>query len=234
MPDYTHRLELERAILGACILENAYQRVADILSPVNFSDKQPCSHRAIFEAIASHYPAMPIDIITISRSLGPEYAPVLAELTATVCSAANLRYYALMLVEVSLREAFIAMISTLHDKAKLSMKAKLYEVQDEALDAENDIFQVIEKAKNYMAQQDEPWIMEAFEKFEQQINKRIHIVKNQAFVDVLMLNLTNLNLNSDNHNVRIAINHLTELIKYILSTGNVSHQTLNQIISISA
>src|SRR5690606_14291686 len=107
-----HRILLEQNILGACLLENAYQAVVDILEPKNFlpadADRGTYfCHQKIYAAIKGLYPARPIEVTTVRRELPKEYSVYLVELTNKVHSAANLRYHAFVLLEYNVRGSFI-------------------------------------------------------------------------------------------------------------------------------
>lgn len=108
-------IELEQAILGACMLENsAFFKIQDILT-VDCFYKQ--AHGEIFNAIKTlFFEESPIDLLTVIQKLrklgkieaigGPQY---IAELTSKVSSAANIVYHSKVLQEKALARSMITL-----------------------------------------------------------------------------------------------------------------------------
>ena len=119
------RSQTEEIIIGACLLEKgAYPQVMDILSPQTFTGKTVVetadgvriTHSHLWSAIARTYKEMPIDLVTVTKTLISDfgyYVPLvtaLSNMTDRVCSSANIQTHALLLVECSIRELAIKMI----------------------------------------------------------------------------------------------------------------------------
>ena len=117
-----HDTELERALLGAMLLErNVYFDVAGLISSDTFYDDR---HALIFNAIrALAENSTPVDLLTVGQQLqrqrklntvgGPSY---LAELTQTVGSASHAGYHAKILYQMAVLRAMISECNTLAGK----------------------------------------------------------------------------------------------------------------------
>jgi len=237
--DLTHRLNIERIILGECLLERGFPKVVDILKPANFSLPNTelglhHNHQHIFQALMKLYPYKPIDILTVSGLLPKEYWHYLCELSVGVVSTTPLRMHALMLIEISLRESFLNLLRKLQQGPKDMVRLALYEVMDEALDYTNDIFMVIEKATTYLGNFEDATVTEALNNFTNSIDIRISGIKRLASIDALLDNLYNLNYTPDDLNARMALSHLADVIKQILSEKKITHEKLNHILNITA
>lgn len=116
-------LDLEEAILGACMLEKtAVGLIIDILHDDDFYSE---AHREIWGAILSLYRKTdPIDMRTVVNELresgkielvGGAY--YIAELTSKVSSSANLEYHARIVMEFSIKRKLIQLASKVHQEA---------------------------------------------------------------------------------------------------------------------
>jgi len=105
-------IDLERAILGALMLEASASKVCSFLMPSHFYREE---HQTIYETIHKLYSeGKPIDIRTVVTSLrfsgkidkvgGPVY---LAAIQASVSSAANVEYHSRCLVEFAIKRELI-------------------------------------------------------------------------------------------------------------------------------
>src|SRR5436190_11454139 len=114
---YVHYSEdLERAVLGICLLENlAFGRTYGLVSEDNFYFD---GHKKIFNVMAKLYEAnLPIDLFTVSEWLiardkvsdinGNNVSYFLSKITASVVSSANLEYHAFLIREMWRRREFI-------------------------------------------------------------------------------------------------------------------------------
>jgi replicative DNA helicase len=237
--DLTHRLNIERIILGECLLERGFVKVVDILKPANFSTPNAelhlhHNHQEIFQAFMKLYPHRPIDILTVSSLLPKEYWVYLCELTVGVVSTMPLRNHALMLIEISLRESFLNLLRKLQTGPKDLTRLALYEVMDEALDYSNDIFLVIDKAKGYISNFGDAAVTEALVNFTDSIDVRISSIRRMASIDALLDNLYNLNFAPDDLNAKMALSHLADVIKAILSEQRITNEKLNYILNLHA
>lgn len=234
-----YRLWLEQTVLGACLLENGYQKIADILQPVNFStynyDKGfTHDHQQIFKGMQALYPKSPIDMLTVSCQLrGIVDAHYIVSLCNRLSSAANIRYHAILLLEISIRETFLTLLTSLQQNRTDMVNLALYEIQDEALDIDNDIFNVIEKSIIYMQRLDEP-VTNALVDFHLKIDKRIAQIKNVSAVETLIQHLSQLNQIPNDPPTQMAVSHLTDIIKTILANGTVKKENINHILTLSA
>lgn len=143
-----YRVQLEQTIIGACLLENGYDRIAGVLSPKTFTSSIQYNHQVIYKAIEALYPDRPVDPLTVTHELNqPSYASYLAHCSSLVSSSANLRYHAFILLQLSMRDALIQTLSKASEKElSLTTKAALQEIIDECLDSDNDILELYEKA----------------------------------------------------------------------------------------
>lgn len=121
------RIELEEIIIGACLLEkSAYSQVMDILSPQTFRGKTVVetadgiriTHGHLWSAIEKTYKVMPIDLVTVTKTLISDfghYGPLitaLCNMTDRVASSANIQTHALLLVESSIRDLTLIMVDS--------------------------------------------------------------------------------------------------------------------------
>lgn len=129
-------LDLEEAVLGACLLEReAVSAVIDILIPEAFYKEQ---NGLVYDAMLKLYKASePIDILTVTQSLkasgklemvGGAY--YVSSLTNRIASSANIEYHARIVMQHYLKREFIR-INTNGIK--------------DAYDAQTDVFEIYER-----------------------------------------------------------------------------------------
>lgn len=139
-------LEVEEAVLGSLLLErNALNSVIDILNEKVFYKE---AHQYIYEAIAALFRrSEPVDLITVMNELrsqgklelvgGPYY---LTQLTHKVASAANIEYYAKIIIEKYVQRQLIT--------ASTEIIRDAYEDTSDAFDlldkAESKLFDISE------------------------------------------------------------------------------------------
>lgn len=230
-----NRIELEQTILGACILEDAYYQVAEVLSPQNFSSNEPYNHRLIFRTIESMYPTRPVDLVSLFHEINiPHYAAYLATCTNQVSSAANLKYHAFILLELSMGDAMISCLSRATDKeVSVTTKAAIHEIIDECLDRSNDILGIYDKAEEYLKSVGaEESVLCDIGNLSIHYQGKIDKIKNRAHVDCLFRNLENLNKATLDTRSRLCLAHLSEIYKAILIGGQASETLLEQIIAL--
>lgn len=101
-------VELEKAVLGACINEqDAFGTVSDFLKSHSFSDSK---HQTIYQAIQSLAATnSPIDLLTVTEQLQESGdlenaggAAYVAELSRTTLPADQLEYYARIVAQKSI------------------------------------------------------------------------------------------------------------------------------------
>jgi replicative DNA helicase len=131
-------IELEEAVLGAIMLEkDALTAVIDILRPETFYKEV---HKTIFEAIQQLFQKTePVDILTVTNELkssgkldlvgGPYY---ITQLTNRISSAANIEYYARILMQKHIQRELIRTSSMI--------------IQD-AFEDTTDVFDLLDKAE---------------------------------------------------------------------------------------
>lgn len=116
-----HSVEAEQAVIGGLMLDNAaWDKIADRVSEGDFYRHQ---HRLIFRAIASlANRGEPLDAVTVAESLGSDLAEVgglgyLATLAKDTPSAANIRAYADIVRERSMKRQVITVCGELSGEA---------------------------------------------------------------------------------------------------------------------
>lgn len=120
------RNELEKAILGACLLElEAFGKAASILKSKNFSNP---INQQIWAAMESLWPEHPIDLISVAHKLGPSHYPALVEYTINVNSSANIAYHSMLVLQLDIQDKALSAlqavkISGLDDRSLIQRKA---------------------------------------------------------------------------------------------------------------
>lgn len=228
------RHQLEVAVLGACLLENKFYLVANVLSYKNFSTP---IHAEIFNAMATLYPNQPIDMLTVNKATANKYPHTIANLTTFVCSAANLRYHAYCLLEIDLREKFVALLQPWNDPSGQNkmpaLTISVQEVTDEMLDYSNDLFETLEYSKIYLSKFNCEPLTKAIHDFFNAMDKRIYLIKQQAHVDTLVYNLDLLRKSPMQAKPCAVLNKLIDEVKQILITGTVADEKANKILAIA-
>lgn len=116
-------VEFEKAVLGACIIEqDAFAVVSDFLKPNSFYDSK---HQFIFQAIQSLAAAnLPVDVLTVVEQLQKQGelenaggAAYIAELSRTMLSAAHLEYHARVVADKALARELILYTSRVQKEA---------------------------------------------------------------------------------------------------------------------
>ncbi|GHT15977.1 replicative DNA helicase [Bacteroidia bacterium] len=136
-------LDLEEAVLGACMIEkDAVDDVLDILHPESFYKE---AHQHIFEAIIKlRERTEPVDMLTVSEELkrGKQLKTVggrayLAQLSMKVGSAAHIDFHAKIIAQKYLQRELIRVTS---------------EVQRDSFDDSQDVNDVLDRAQNDILQ----------------------------------------------------------------------------------
>jgi len=226
------RLNLEQTIIGACLLENGYSRVAGVLIARNFSQSDPYNHGLVFEAIQRLYPTRPVDLITVTHEIGKiGYASYLAECAAKVCSSDNLRYHAFILLQLSMSDALVRALDDARGRhISITTHAAVQEIIDQCLDCSNDILEIYQNALSYLERIGaEEYVIDEIRKIQDGFEKKINSIKAQVHVEVLITNLNQLSNVVSDVITRLALNRLIELTKATLTKGKVSHDTLDAL-----
>lgn len=218
------RLNLEQTIIGACLLENSFDKVAGVLSSKSFTTRTPFDHQLIFNAIEALYPNRPVDLITVSNEVGrkPGYAHYLAYCASKVSSSCNIRSHAFILIQLNMRDILIERL----DKASRSdittlTKAALHEIIDECLDPANDIQDIYDKAPEHLINIGaEETVIAEIKKLRDGLLQRVSKIKQQAHVDCLLNGLESM-AKHENLKVQLALSELKDIFKAILAKGTV-------------
>ena len=230
-----YRLELEQTIIGSCIQENAYDRIAGIITYKNFMSSQTYDHQIIFKAIEEMYPHNQIDILTVTHKLNkPFFASYLVQCMGKVVSTLHLTEHAFILLQLNMRDVLIHLLNTQsQNEFSTVTKAAINEIIDECLDGSNDILTIYEKTPGYLKSigAEETLILEV-EKLEIHFITKLKAIKNKAHVDSLFQNLENLQKNSLDVKSRLCLAHLSKLYKDILVIGTVSDSTVEKLLGL--
>ena len=160
-------LEAEQSVLGAILLDN--DAINQAIEVLNFDDFYRESHREIFRAMVGLVDQnRPVDAITLTEALrtqnvleaigGPGY---IAELAATVPTAANVAYYARIVREKSVLR---------------SLASTATEIASGAYDAPSDVEQYLDEAEHRV-----------FEISEQRIRQSFHTMKEVTRASIALL-----------------------------------------------
>lgn len=134
-------VDLEEVILGAIMVDkDALTDVIEFLKPEHFYTE---GHREIYQAVTNLFKnAQPIDMLTVKNQLSEDGkleliggAYYLADLTGKVSSAANMGYYARVVIERSLKRDLIQIGSQIHQ---------------DAYEDSTDVFELLEKAQGQL------------------------------------------------------------------------------------
>lgn len=226
----------EEAILGACLLENSFYKVADVLSYKNFTANPPMApnHQVIWQVMATLYPNRPIDILSVLAKLPRDYTSHVLNLSNKVCQSANIRYHALCLLEIDFREKYVDMLQrwNIENQTNLTLATAVRDVTDEVLDYSNDVFQTLEKAFQYLRKFDDEELNETVLTFMKQIDSRIVRLKQQAQVDTLFFTIERLRETEMKAKPAAVFSKLIDEIKGIIITGNVEDEKANKILAL--
>lgn len=128
-----YALDLERAILGACMLEqDAYARVMAILQPEYFYHD---AHEQLYRAMTDMYRAgLPIDMLTVrdqlvrvgsNYKLGGETEWFIISITRDVCQTAHLEYWSWILKQMWMEREVIRLTHGGNEKLDGSVKEQV-------------------------------------------------------------------------------------------------------------
>ena len=229
------RQDLEQIIIGSCLLENGYARVAGVLTSKNFTASNTYNNQAIFKAIEALYPNSPIDIITVNNKVNkPYYAHYLASCSSRVSSIANIRYHAFLLLQLSMRDVLIEKLNTTNGKEfSISTKATINEIIDECLDHSNDILDIYDKVPIHLKNLNtEESLIKEFTNLKNDLYEKAIRIKKQAHIDCLFNNLQILSEVTLDSKSKLCMTHLINVIKGILVTEGIDNKTAKKILDI--
>lgn len=161
--------DIEAYILGSIVFCNGYPEVAHILSDKHFSYSPQKAdintphnvfNKQVFNAAKALFPHSPIDLITITaelKKMGLTHKDINQGMYESkidaVNSAGNIKWWAFILIQENIKICFLDKLSTWHNKRKNDFDKMEAEVLKEIIftlnTPENDVFEVIEKAKIY-------------------------------------------------------------------------------------
>lgn len=228
------RSDLERAILGACLLEHgAYPAVSDTLDAKNFSIGP---HSEIYKAMGKLYPHSPIDLITVARctrgSISPSY---LAELQKEISSSANIRQHAICLVEACFGDGLIKLLDehiNRNPQINRTTHSALRDIIDKIIDSDSDIFDLVQGAIIYVDAIGATDITEKIREYDHKIQRRIQNVKRLAKTESLLANLKSIGSYPGDTKTRVATTTLCNKLLDILATGKVDDTLANKIFAL--
>lgn len=230
----TNRKELEQAILGACLLENGYDKVAGVLSHKNFTAGATNNHQVIFKALEDMYPGQAIDLRTVARKLDqPFISSYLAFCSSQVSSAANLRAHAFVLLQICLEDALIELLAKASQKSSSTVtRAGIQEIIEECRHSSSDILSIYEKVPGYLDSLGaEAWLIDEIQKLcSSSFNEKMHKIRQRAHIDALFQNLENLRKGTMDNKSRLCLGHLAQLYKDVLAMERITPEAMERIL----
>jgi replicative DNA helicase len=234
------RLDLEKAILGACLLENAYAKIADFLKPKHFSIENLDlgllhNHQMIFSTMQRLYPCTPIDLRTMCCQI-PIMRTYLMELSCNVCSSANIVSYAAILLEIDIRFKFMKLLKRLQQESRnLSIRQMISEIQTSAINESNDIIKTVSASITYLREaRAESQVIEQIELFNRNICTGIEKVKQLATIDILFRNLQDLSSRSFPYNSirETLLITMSDVVKKLMSCSDIDPMLRDKILNL--
>ena len=229
------RQDLEQTIIGACLLENGYARVAGVLTSKNFTASDQFDHQAIFKAIETLYPCNPIDLLTVNHKVNkPNYGWYLAGCSSRVSSAANLRYHAFILLQLSMRDVLIDRLNMASSKElSILTKAAINRIIDKCHSAD-DILQTYEEAPILLTNIGaEESLIKEITGLHNALFRKVFKIKKQAEIDCLFDHLQRISELTFDSTSKLCMAHLVDVMKGVIVTGRVDNKTVEKILSIS-
>jgi hypothetical protein len=148
------RLILEKNIIGSCLIEGQYIRIAHILKPKNFSTKE---HEIIWKAFGEMYPSQLINLPTTNKHLrntNPDYnrsfAILLAEYQNSVFSTGSLEYDCYSLLEYDISAKFSSDLVQYNKSCNSEqIRDSLCEIYAKITSPNEDLLELIEDSFDY-------------------------------------------------------------------------------------
>jgi hypothetical protein len=191
------RLYIEQSILGAIVYHSGYAQIAHILSPKNFTSKAEgyCRNAELFSVICSLYPHKPIDFLTVGLELqkqypnSPDVIQTLFQIGHKVCSSSSIVHWAFILLQIDISEKFkaqmVAYKSQREGNLDYTEAGGLKEII-EAIETENDIFEVIEGAGKYFKHLNMDEELNSSIKLYQDLSKKVSNLKSISSIQVAL------------------------------------------------
>lgn len=175
MSEYGHlqpqALELEVAVLGACLVEkDAFGLVSDILKPESFYDNK---HQIIYRAITQLATEdKPVDILTVTEQLritgelenagGPFYV---TDISSKVISSAHIEFHARIIAQRALARQLISYSS---------------EIQTKAFDETQDVQELMQRAEARLFELSKTNMKKDYTQINPVINEAMELLKKAA------------------------------------------------------
>lgn len=150
------RIELERCIIGAVMLENRYDQVGNILRPSNFTKLKTIDYQLIWREIAllaeseKHYgpKSMSHHLMKMHKV---NYSYELAVCTSLIISTQTLSHMAMELLEVDIRSKLSQQIGKwMSENNEIKYRALLQEILTHIENTKEDVFEVIDSAEHFL------------------------------------------------------------------------------------
>lgn len=227
------RVEVEKTLLSQILHHNSFGRVCNIVSEQNFS-ASIAFHREIFKACKTLYPARPVNALTVYQLLKPKHQDLIIynDITGLGNYITNQHEadLALTLLQIDLTDKFRALILN-----KLSAAARDFEHEKEgalkeiyqiATQPGADVFEMIENASSYFAQQypDD----EDFKNFETDLRKKILQIKGMNQLNNILFELYNIS-DTQSGELKKACHILADAIASIITTQKLKPNIANAL-----
>ena len=230
------RKDIEQTILGAILIErDAYAKICDLITFKNFACHGPdYNHAEIFKAMSELYPN-PVELITVNYHTGGMYGRYLTESACKVCSAANLRYHAFILLEINFRES-VSNLLLKHLKSSninLTTRSAINDILEKLTDLPNDVFKLIGEMAGYLREIGAPeTILNELTMLDKNIDKRILKIKQQTTLENLIQQLRNVGASPIDPLTKIATKKLTELLIGSIACGKMTSDMARKILDL--
>lgn len=194
------RREAEEVILGACLFSKyAYASVMDVLQPRNFKNYcfymelapgKPMPNGHIWAAIGTTYMNGVVDLITVSHTMVVAYGHLptfsahdcsygLSKLTDRIASIAHIRYHALLMMEMDIRENALELLRNMADEDERFIE--FTELTTRVADERNDLFATIETCVSYLRSYGYTDEAELMDELVGKVSKRLQGIKQQNY-----------------------------------------------------
>jgi replicative DNA helicase len=211
------RILLEQSIIAEILSDpNAFIVVADILSYKNFTDKK---FSKIYETCSQIYPSV-INIVSISANSQIsilELFDILERVYSRHNIACNLRYNAMLLLELSIKEEFFKLIKGMLEDNIIQAKEEDFRgIYNELLNPNVDVFLYVKIVLDYFKTSD--LYTEEYEKvkeFDENIVNRFSKIKEQVHIHNLFFNLEN--IYQFDYRKKELLQALSNITKYVMA-----------------
>lgn len=223
------RIELERQIIGMA-LYGGFGRVASMLKPNNFTATEPYNHQYIWAAMGRLWPTDPVELLTVAMQLNKEkinYAHYIAhECDPLTVSGRNIEYYALVLLEMDIRQKLLQCLTNEQLKATSASNMDLLTILKQCIDlikdSNHDLFQSNATIEGYLEAY-APATYTEYRKYSAAIPAKVAQVKEAAQVKTLFQHLYSLSREkSDVLRAQVLV-RMESLMKQVLIDADLPH-----------